>query len=165
MCHAKCRFNRDGWKFLPHVDPTKTTYSYLDKAEVELDTDSNLNTRVWSLRTRVIQIRRIIVKPEHRRQGLMGEILAELIDQLPSQDIVAVLNPMEGNERAMIEAMTRTYERLGFHEVDWSCYLSLSEWHDFEKRNEHKSYRPKMMARPADDIDHKTLEKWRSLFV
>ena len=164
-CQAQCRFSRPGWKFMENADPTISCYDYRGQAEVELDTTSNLTSRIWALRTRVILIRRVWVKPAHRRQGVMGKIIEEIIDQLPNGDLLVVLNPMEGNEKEMIEAMSRTYERLGFREVSWPRYLTMDEWYAFEERHKHKHFKPKMMARPADEIDHKTREKWEEVFV
>ena len=122
------------------------SYNYDGRAEVDLDCDSNMASRHHRLKHRVIIIRYIRVFPEHRRQGVMTEILTELVDQFPNADLLAVLSPQECDKHKGAAFMKKVYERLDFIEIDWQDYLTFSEHYDFHQRCSKDGFFPPAMV-------------------
>ena len=161
-------FDRPGWKQWKHSTEKGHFYGYKSKAEVHLDTSSNINTRRWSLRGRHLLIRLIEVFPKHRQQGVMVEILEDLIDQLPSIDLVASLFPQDCDRQhreMMVGKLKSTYERLGFMEIQWQYWLPIFEHQQFEERSEKRGFRPTLMARPATNADENIRQIYRDMAV
>jgi len=156
------RFNRDKW--VPKHVNNGVSYVFDGKAEVDLDCDSNLTGREDRLRFRVIMIRYIKVYQPYRRQGIMTQILEELIEQFPQSDLLAVLSPQEGDKEEGVKFMKRTYERLNFIEIDWQDYLTMNEHYDFVQRCERKRFTPTLMCHVGGgDEDAERL--WKGMMV
>ena len=165
---SSARFTRPGWHYYKHSSDDGHYYGYRQIADVTLDTGSNINTRQLRLRDRHLLIRLIKVYPDHRRNGVMTEILEELIDQFPSIDLVACIAPQEGDRQhrdMMVGTLKSTYERLGFMEIDWREWLPWDEFLAFEQRCQGYLVRPVLMALPAADADEKILEIYQEMAV
>lgn len=99
-------------------------YGNYDKAEflVILENDVPIGRLYLHRRPEDLRIVDIALMPEHRRRGIGGMLLRELIERSRGEGLTVSIH-VEFNNPAM-----HLYERLGFRQIESSGVYHLMEW-------------------------------------